>query len=116
MLSWAIVVFWRKGCCWFSLVCRSVVLATRVKTEFTPQKSNMDTKNDGLENISPFKHGVILGIQPLVFRGLDLIIWGLSKRVLTPPINKVVIPRRWGLAPWFSSLCGVFASSEISPL
>ncbi len=23
----------------------------------TPPKSNIDTKNDGLENVSPFKHG-----------------------------------------------------------
>ncbi len=27
-----------------------------------PSKINMDTKNDGLENVSPFKCGVILGI------------------------------------------------------
>ena len=25
--------------------------------EHTPQKTNIDTTNDGLENVSPFKHG-----------------------------------------------------------
>ena len=24
---------------------------------FTPPKTNIDSKNDGLENVSPFKHG-----------------------------------------------------------
>ena len=28
---------------------------------FTPPKTNIDTKNDGLEDVSPLKHGVILG-------------------------------------------------------
>ena len=28
------------------------------------------TKNDGLENASPFKHGVILGYQEMVFGGV----------------------------------------------
>ena len=28
---------------------------------FTPPKTNIDTKNDGLADVSPFKHGVILG-------------------------------------------------------
>ena len=28
----------------------------------TPPKTNMDTQNDGLEKVTPFKHGVIFGI------------------------------------------------------
>ena len=36
--------------------------ATLGNKTFTPSKFNIDTKNDGLENVSPFKHGVILGI------------------------------------------------------
>ena len=34
----------------------------------TPQKSNIDTKHDGLESVSPFKHGY-LG-YPRVFGGV----------------------------------------------
>ena len=36
----------------------------------TPPKSNIDTKNDGLEYASSFKHGVILGINSLDFTGV----------------------------------------------
>ena len=33
----------------------------REPNSFTPLKTTIDTKHDGLENVSPFKHGVILG-------------------------------------------------------
>ena len=35
-----------------------------------PLKTNIYTKNNGLEDVSPFKYGVILGIQPLIFGGV----------------------------------------------
>ena len=40
--------------------------------KYTPPKSNMDTKHDIFFNVSPFKYGVILGIQPLVFGGVHV--------------------------------------------
>ena len=40
----------------------------------TPLKINIDTKNNGLENVSPFKYGRFR-VSVLVFRGVDLLSW-----------------------------------------
>ena len=36
---------------------------------FTPAKRNIDTKHDGLENVSPASNMTILGIYVNIFRG-----------------------------------------------
>ena len=40
----------------------------KIISMFTAPKSNIDTKNDGLENVSPFKHGNF-GYLYVRFRG-----------------------------------------------
>ena len=50
-----------------------VTLILFPKDPLHPPKSNIDTKNDPLENVSSgFKHGVVLGINSLDFRGVNI--------------------------------------------
>ena len=44
----------------------------------SPLKTNIGIKSNGLEDVSPFKYGIILGIQPLVFGGV-----AVSKKLLS---------------------------------
>ena len=56
---WSIQLHWPGICAWF-LALYGVS---------TPPKSFINAKNDGLENVSPFKHGYF-GVSMLDFRGL----------------------------------------------
>ena len=43
------------------------------KSNVTPPKTNIHTKNDGLEDVSPFKHGYIFWVSMLLFGGVSFV-------------------------------------------
>ena len=56
--TYVLLSTWRmRRCVWTHQPSFVVPLRKGAFIRDTPPKSNIDTKNDGLENASPFKHG-----------------------------------------------------------